>query len=80
MRLKAYLEAAGHASDPDRATIPALSHNRKRQETRRQMHPDAIDRLSWHPLSFTKFGRQARISFLAYLAEKPVLRPGGLDL
>jgi integrase/recombinase XerD len=44
-RLKAYLEAAGHAEDFDGPIFRPLSHNRKRQETRRHMHPDAIDRV-----------------------------------
>jgi site-specific recombinase XerD len=44
-RLKAYLEAAGHADDLDGPLFRPLSHNRKMQETRRHMHPDAIDRV-----------------------------------
>ena len=44
-RLRAYLEAAGHASDLDGPLFRPLSHNRKKQETRRHMHPDAIDRV-----------------------------------
>jgi integrase/recombinase XerD len=44
-RLKAYLEAAGHAGDLDGPLFRPLSHNRKRQEARRHMHPDAIDRV-----------------------------------
>ena len=44
-RLKAYLEAAGHAEDLDGPLFRPLSHNRKKQETRRHMHPDAIDRV-----------------------------------
>lgn len=44
-RLKAYLEAACHAEDFDGPLFRPLSHNRKRQETRRHMHPDAIDRV-----------------------------------
>jgi site-specific recombinase XerD len=44
-RLKAYLEAAGHADDLDGPLFRSLSHNSKRQETRRHMHPDAIDRV-----------------------------------
>jgi site-specific recombinase XerD len=44
-RLKAYLEAAGHAGDLDGPLFRPLSHNRKKQETRRHMHPDAIDRV-----------------------------------
>jgi site-specific recombinase XerD len=44
-RLKAYLEAAGHAEDFDGPLFRPLSHNRKKQETRRHMHPDAIDRV-----------------------------------
>ena len=44
-RLKAYLESAGHAEDADGPLFRPLSHNRKKQETRRHMHPDAIDRV-----------------------------------
>jgi len=44
-RLKAYLDAAGHADDLDGPLFRPLSHNRKKQETRRHMHPDAIDRV-----------------------------------
>ena len=44
-RLKAYLETAGHADDLDGPLFRPLSHNRKKQETRRHMHPDAIDRV-----------------------------------
>jgi integrase/recombinase XerD len=44
-RLKDYLEAAGHAEDLDGPLFRPLSHNRKKQETRRHMHPDAIDRV-----------------------------------
>jgi len=44
-RLKAYLEAAGHADDLDGPLFRPLSHNRKNQEPRRHMHPDAIDRV-----------------------------------
>jgi integrase/recombinase XerD len=44
-RLKAYLEAAGHADDLDGPLFRPLSHNRKKQELRRHMHPDAIDRV-----------------------------------
>ena len=44
-RLKDYLEAAGHADDLDGPLFRPLSHNRKKQEPRRHMHPDAIDRV-----------------------------------
>jgi len=42
-RLKAYLEPQA-TRRPDGPFRP-LSHNRKKQETRRHMHPDAIDRV-----------------------------------
>jgi len=45
MRLKAYLETAGHADDLDGPLFRPLSHNRKKQEQRRHMDPDAIDRV-----------------------------------
>lgn len=44
-RIRAYLDAAGHSGDLDGPLFRPLSHNRKRQETRRAMHPDAIDRV-----------------------------------
>ena len=44
-RIRAYLEAAGHADDLDGPMFRPLSHNRKRQESRRHMDPDAIDRV-----------------------------------
>jgi len=44
-RIRAYLEAAGHTDDLDGPMFRPLSHNRKRQETRRYMDPDAIDRV-----------------------------------
>lgn len=44
-RIKACLEAAGHGSDSEGPMFRPMSKNRKRQETRRHMHPDAIDRV-----------------------------------
>jgi len=44
-RIKAYMEAAGHADDHEGPLFRPLSHNRKKQEPRRHMHPDAIDRV-----------------------------------
>jgi integrase/recombinase XerD len=44
-RIKAYMEAAGHADDHDGPLFRPLSHDRKKQEARRHMHPDAIDRV-----------------------------------
>jgi integrase/recombinase XerD len=44
-RIRAYLDAAGHADDPDGPMFRPLSHNRKGQEARRHMDPDAIDRV-----------------------------------
>jgi site-specific recombinase XerD len=44
-RIRAYLEAAGHADDLDGPLFRPLSHNRKRQESRRYMDPDAIYRV-----------------------------------
>jgi site-specific recombinase XerD len=44
-RIRAYLEAAGHGGDLDGPLFRPLSKNRKRQESRRAMHPDAIDRV-----------------------------------
>jgi integrase/recombinase XerD len=44
-RIRAYLDAAGHAGDPDGPMFRPLSHNRKGQEGHRYMDPDAIDRV-----------------------------------
>lgn len=44
-RLRAYLEAAGHAADMDGPLFRPLAHNGKRQEARRRMDPDAVDRV-----------------------------------
>jgi integrase/recombinase XerD len=44
-RIRSYLDAAGHADDLDGPMFRPLSHNRKRQESRRHMGPDAIDRV-----------------------------------
>jgi site-specific recombinase XerD len=44
-RIGAYLDAAGHADDLDGPIFRPLSHNRKGQESRRHMDPDAIDRV-----------------------------------
>jgi integrase/recombinase XerD len=44
-RIRAYLDAAGHADDPDGPMFRPLSHNRKGHEQRRHMDPDAIDRV-----------------------------------
>jgi site-specific recombinase XerD len=44
-RIRAYLEVAGHINDIDGPMFRPLSHNRKGQEPRRHMDPDAIDRI-----------------------------------
>jgi integrase/recombinase XerD len=44
-RLRAYLEASGHGVDIDGPLFRPLRHNGKRQEERRSMDPDAIDRV-----------------------------------
>ena len=44
-RLRAYLEAAGHGADIDGPLFRPLKHNGKRQDERRRMDPDAIDRV-----------------------------------
>ena len=44
-RLRAYLEASGHAADIDGPLFRPLNHNGKQQEKRRRMDPDAIDRV-----------------------------------
>lgn len=44
-RIRAYLDAAGRADDLDGPMFRPLSHNRKGQESRRHMDPDAIDRV-----------------------------------
>jgi integrase len=44
-RLRAYLEAAGHGANNDGPLFRPLRHNGKRDEERRHMDPDAIDRI-----------------------------------
>lgn len=44
-RIRVYLEAAGHGSDLNGPLFRPLTKNRQRQETRRLVHPDAIDRV-----------------------------------
>ena len=44
-RLRAYLEFAGHGVDIDGPLFRPLKHNGKRQDERRGMDPDAIDRV-----------------------------------
>jgi site-specific recombinase XerD len=45
VRLRAYLDAAGHGADVDGPLFRPLRHNGKRDEERRHMDPDAIDRV-----------------------------------
>lgn len=44
-RIKAYLECSNHKDDLDGPLFRPLKHNGKRQEERRAMAPDAIDRV-----------------------------------
>ncbi len=44
-RIRAYLDLAGHAADLDGPLFRPLKHNGKRQEARRPMSPDNIDRI-----------------------------------
>jgi Phage integrase family len=44
-RLRAYLDASGHGADVDGPLFRPLKHNGKRQDERRGMDPDAIDRV-----------------------------------
>lgn len=44
-RLRAYLDAAGHAGDSDGPLFRPLRHNGKQGDGRRHMDPDAIDRV-----------------------------------
>jgi site-specific recombinase XerD len=44
-RIRDYLQMAGHSDDLDGPMFRPLSHNRKLQEARRGMNPDAIDRV-----------------------------------
>jgi hypothetical protein len=43
-RIRAYLDAAGHARDSEGPLFRPLKHNDKSQEERRRMHPDAGSR------------------------------------
>jgi integrase/recombinase XerD len=44
-RIRAYLDAAGHADDLDGPMFRPVRHNQKAKEFRRHMDPDAIDRV-----------------------------------
>src|ERR1017187_2092740 len=44
-RIRAYFEKAGHAADIDGPMFRPLRRNRKNQQSRRAMNPDAIDRV-----------------------------------
>jgi site-specific recombinase XerD len=44
-RIRAYFEKAGHAADIDGPMFRPLRRNRKNQQPRRAMNPDAIDRV-----------------------------------
>jgi hypothetical protein len=44
-RIRVYLELAGHGADIDGPLVRPLRHNGERQEERRRMDPDAIDRV-----------------------------------
>ena len=44
-RIRAYLDLAGHAADQDGPLFRPLKHNGKRQDPRRPMSPDNIDRI-----------------------------------
>jgi integrase/recombinase XerD len=44
-RLRAYLEASGHGADIGGPLFRPLKHNGKRQDERRRMDSDAIDRV-----------------------------------
>jgi integrase/recombinase XerD len=44
-RIRAYLDAAGHAADIDGPLFRPLNHNGRQTERRRRMDPDAIDRV-----------------------------------
>ena len=56
-RIRAYLELAGHGDDLDGPLFRPLSRNRKMQETRRHMDPDAIDRVLRKHASAIGLGR-----------------------
>jgi len=44
-RIRAYLDAAGHGDDADGPMFRPLKHNGKRQDERRPMCPDMVDRI-----------------------------------
>lgn len=44
-RIRAYLELSGHADDQDGPLLRPLKHNGKRQDARRPMSPDMVDRV-----------------------------------
>jgi integrase len=58
-RLRAYLEASGHAADIDGPLFRPLNHNGKQQQQRRRMDPDAIRQ----PVGFRSGRRAASLSY-----------------
>jgi integrase/recombinase XerD len=77
-RIRAYLEAAGHTEDLDGPLFRPLSHNRKGQESRRYMDPDAIDRILRKHAAAIGLGRgysahSMRATFITTALENGVL-------
>jgi hypothetical protein len=83
--LRAYLEFAGHGADLDEPQFRPLRHNGKRQEERRAMDPDAIDRVvrkyagelgldrgySAHSMRATSSRRRSRMAPSSRTCRKP---------
>lgn len=75
MRLRAYLNKAGHAGDTDGPLFRPLHHNGKQRQVRRAMHPDAIDRVVRKHVAALGLGRchtahSMRATFITTALEK----------
>jgi site-specific recombinase XerD len=57
VRLRSYLERAGHGDDSDGPLFRPLHHNGKQRQMRRAMHPDAIDRVVRKYVAVLALGR-----------------------
>ncbi len=56
VRIEAYLAAAGHGDDRDGPLFRPTANNGKRQESRRGLHPDQIDRIVRHHVEVVGLG------------------------
>ena len=61
--MRVYLDMAGHGADVDGPLFRPLEHNTKRQDERRGMDPDAIDRVVRKYAGALGLDRVGRLTF-----------------